>query len=249
MGSSVQCNFSRYEKKYILSAEQLAVMQAGMAPYVTADAYEHYTICNVYYDTEDFQLIRTSLEKPVYKEKLRMRSYGTPSGSDPVFVELKKKYDGVVYKRRVVLDADSAASYINDGILPADENQICHEIDWFMQSYHPVPRVYIAYDRSAFAGTDDPELRITFDTNLRWRTTDLDLRAGDYGELFLPAEETLMEIKIPGTAPVWLAHLLSEAGIFATSFSKYGTCYKEKLLPAYMNTIHSEEIREVVSCA
>lgn len=159
-----------------------------------------------------------------------MRSYGVPGGQDKVFVELKKKYEGVVYKRRAVMRAADAVSYIHDGNTPEQENQICHEIDWFMRSYRPTPKVFIAYDRTAFAGLDNPDLRITFDTNLRWRDTDLDLRAGDHGDPILPPDKILMEVKIPGTAPVWLAHLLSEVGAFPTSFSKYGTCYKQNLL-------------------
>lgn len=201
-----------------------------MKDYVRADDFGRYTICNLYYDTDDYQLIRASLEKPVYKEKLRMRSYGVPSDQDKVFVELKKKYDHVVYKRRTAMKAVDAAAYLHGGVVPEQENQIGHEIDWFMHSYHPGPKVFIAYDRTAFAGLEAPDLRITFDTNLRWRDTELDLRAGDYGALFLSPDHILMEIKIPGTAPVWLAHLLSETGVFPTSFSKYGTYYMQNIL-------------------
>ena len=228
---TVQCCFERYEKKYLLNPGQLERLLEGIEPYVRPDEFGKYTICNIYYDTDDFKLIRASLEKPVYKEKLRVRSYGIPGDQDNVFVELKKKFDGIVYKRRAVMNISEAAAYINDGVAPGQENQICHEIDWFMQSYHPTPKAFIAYDRTAFAGLEHPGLRITFDKNLRWRDTELDLRAGDSGALLLPQSQTLMEIKIPGATPVWLARLLSEAGAFPTSFSKYGTCYKENLLP------------------
>lgn len=230
MAGKMQFSFKRYEKKYMLTPDQLAGMLAGMKRYMRADEFGRYTICNIYYDTDDFQLIRASLEKPVYKEKLRMRSYGVPNDQDKVFVELKKKYDRVVYKRRTVMAAEDAVSYIHDGAAPEREDQICREIDWFMQSYRPTPKVYIAYDRAAFAGLEDPELRITFDTGLRWRDSELDLRAGDHGETLLSPDHILMEIKIPGTTPVWLAHLLSEIGAFHTSFSKYGTWYTQNIL-------------------
>lgn len=243
---AVQCCFKRYEKKYMLTPGQMAGMLEGMKPYVRPDEFGRYTICNIYYDTDDFQLIRASLERPVYKEKLRMRSYGTPGDQDKVFVELKKKYDGVVYKRRTLMSAAGAAAYLHDGQTPEREDQICHEIDWFMRSYHPAPKVFIGYDRTAFAGLENPDLRITFDTNLRWRDTDLDLRAGGCGSLILPADQILMEIKIPGAAPVWMAHLLSEIGAFPTSFSKYGVCYKENIL----GRIQPEKIKkEVCACA
>lgn len=201
-----------------------------MAPYMKKDAYGAYTICNIYYDTEDWRLIRTSLEKPVYKEKLRVRSYGVPSGGDRVFVELKKKYDGVVYKRRVTMPAAQAAPFL-DGALPEDAfGQIGREIAWFQRLYRARPRVFIAYDRLAFAGAEDPELRITFDTNLRWRDTQLDLRLGDHGAPIGDPDMILMEIKIPGVCPLWLSRLLSQAGVYPTSFSKYGACYQQHIL-------------------
>lgn len=227
MSKTVQCCFKRYEKKYLLTPAQYTAMLDGMSAYMRPDEFGSYTICNIYYDTDDFQLIRTSLEKPIYKEKLRMRSYGVPTDEGKVFVELKKKYDGVVYKRRVVMQAEEAVEYLDGEARPAQDSQICHEIDWFRSSYQPKAKVFIAYDRLAFAGIEDDELRITFDSNLRWRDTDLDLRKGDHGKLILPSDQTLMEIKIPGTAPVWLSHLLSTLGIYATSFSKYGACYKQ----------------------
>ena len=231
MGKEIQCSFQRYEKKYLLGPDQLEKIQEGMAPYLCPDEFGVYTIGNVYYDTEDYRLIRASLEKPVYKEKLRLRAYGVPGDGDSVFVELKKKVSGVVYKRRAVLPAAEAAAYVNQGCPPERKDQICREIDWFLQSYRPAPRVYIAYDRTAFRGRENPELRVTFDTGLRWRDRALDLRDGDEGEPLLPPDRTLMELKLPGAAPLWLAHLLSEAGAFPVSFSKYGICYREKLLP------------------
>lgn len=246
MAAKMQFCFRRYEKKYMLSPEQHARMLAGMKDHVCADEYGRYTICNIYYDTDDFRLIRASMEKPVYKEKLRMRSYGVPGHRDTVFVELKKKFDSVVYKRRTVMPAAEAVSYIHNGVVPEREDQICREIDWFMHSYRPTPKVYIAYDRTAFAGLEDPELRITFDTGLRWRDRELDLRAGDYGASLLDPDHILMEIKIPGTAPVWLAHLLSEIGAFQTSFSKYGTWYTQNILGRGRPETARREVR---SCA
>ena len=225
----IQCSFRRYEKKYLLTPAQYEAVRAGMNAYMSPDAYSRYTICNVYYDTDDFRLIRTSLEKPVYKEKLRVRSYGPVGDTGRVFVELKKKYEGVVYKRRVVMNAADAAGYLS-GREPGGDTQIHREIDWFLFSYRPAPKVFIAYDREAFAGIDNPDLRITFDTRLRGRTDHVDLRAGDYGQPILPGNQILMEIKIPGAAPLWLARLLSENNITSTSFSKYGAYYKRYLL-------------------
>ena len=225
----LQCNFKRYEKKYPLTPAQYDAVRKGMEAYMKPDEYSRYTICNVYYDTADFQLIRTSLEKPVYKEKLRVRSYGVASDDGRVFVELKKKYDGVVYKRRVVMSAADAVAYL-DGREPGGDTQIHREIDWFMNCYRPVPKVFVAYDREAYAGSENPDLRVTFDTNLRGRTERVDLRDGDDGRPILPDGQILMEIKIPGAAPLWLARLLSENRVFSASFSKYGAYYQKYVL-------------------
>ena len=230
MPQNIQRCFQRYEKKYLLNPEQYQKIRAGLAPYMEADEHGRYTICNLYYDTPDFQLIRASLDKPVYKEKLRMRSYGVPADGDSVFVELKKKYKGVVYKRRTVLEAGEALDYLAGRCSPRAKDQICREIDWFLGRYHPVPQVFIAYDREALAGLEDRVLRVTFDIDLRWRDTALDLRSGDGGERITSRDQILMEIKIPGSAPVWLSRLLSENSVFPTSFSKYGVCYRGNLM-------------------
>ena len=238
----VQSCFQRVETKYLLTQAQAETMRRGMQGRVRPDEYSRYTICNIYYDTEDFFLIRTSLEKPVYKEKLRLRSYGVPDSRKPVFVELKKKYDGVVYKRRITTNASDAEKSVRAGKLPRCD-QISREINWFLHSWQPKPAAYIGYDREAWAGIDDDELRITFDTCLRGRDRDLDLRAGDYGELFLPPDRVLMEIKLAGGAPLWLAHLLSENRIFPTSFSKYGAYYKHLMGRAPVYGFYRPEVK------
>lgn len=227
--SEIQSCFKRYETKYLLRHEQYAAMLDGMAPYMKPDAHPRYSLSNVYYDTEHFDLIRTSLEKPVYKEKLRMRSYGVPGSRDTVFVEIKKKFDGVVYKRRITMPMQDALRYLC-GARKGDGSQISHEIDWFLRFYQPVPKAFIAYDREAYAAADGGELRITFDTDLRARSNDVDLRLGDHGVPLLSDNLYLMEIKIPGAAPLWLSRLLSENGIYSTSFSKYGAYYKQYVL-------------------
>ena len=227
--SELQSCFQRYEKKYLLTPAQYDAVKRGMAPFMKPDAHPIYTICNIYYDTANFDLIRTSLEKPVYKEKLRLRSYGVPGSRDPAFVEIKKKFDGVVYKRRVTLQALDASRWLS-GKRPGDGSQISREIDWFLQFYRPEPKVFLAYDREAYAAAEVGELRITFDTDIRVRSNDLDLRTGDHAVPLLNGDQILMEIKIPGAAPLWLARLLSDNSIFPTSISKYGTYYKEFVL-------------------
>lgn len=230
VSAQIQTNFKRYEKKFFLSSEQYKLFIKKIKPFVTDDEYGEYTICNIYYDTDDYRLIRASIEKPVYKEKLRIRSYGVPEKDGKIFVELKKKYDGVVYKRRVTT-SPSLVEPLLRGIRKAGENeQIVKEISYFQRFYNAKPKVFIAYDRKAFKGIENEELRITFDTNMRFRLKDLDLTHGDSGEPILADNRILMEVKIPGTCPLWLTHILSELKINSTSFSKYGTCYREHIL-------------------
>lgn len=230
MSQNIQCCFERYEKKYLLTPEQQSYLLRRIQPYVQADKYGEYTICNIYYDTDNWQLVRESIQKPAYKEKLRVRSYGVPAENDNIFIELKKKYDGIVYKRRIVTDACIAEPFLYGLVPDHGYGQIGNEIAWFQQFHKTTPKVFIAYDRMAFAGKDQPELRITFDTNLRWRRDKLDLCLGDFGQPIILTDHVLMEIKIPGACPLWLCRLLSETNAFPTSFSKYGTCYLKHIL-------------------
>lgn len=242
MEKKIQQVFSRYESKYLVQPTQSEALLARLNPMTVADMYGNYTICSIYFDTEDFSLVRTSVEKPVYKEKLRLRSYGIPKADDPVFVELKRKYDGVVYKRRATMTCREASDYFLKGRYPSADSQIMREIDWFVGQYQPVPKSYIAYDRTALSGLGDQELRITFDRNIRWRDKKLDLMLGDWGEPLLTGGAALMEIKSAGSVPLWLSHLLSELQIYPASYSKYGACYKEALIHDFLKT-------EVYPCA
>lgn len=220
--------FERTEKKYMLTSEQFDRLSLLLADKMTIDQYGKHTICNLYYDTDDFYLIRHSIEKPEYKEKLRLRSYGIPTENSKVFVELKKKCCGVVYKRREQLPLSQACAWL-DGQTPLQTNQIMKEISWFVERYQPSAKVLLAYDRMALYGHDDPGLRITFDDSIRWRTTALDLNMGDWGALLLPKSTRLMEIKLCGSMPLWLANALSEVEAYPCSFSKYGEIYRQHL--------------------
>lgn len=217
--------FVRVEKKYHLTNKQYEKLIQELSPYMKMDNYGLHTICNIYFDTDTFDLIRTSIEKPVYKEKLRLRSYGIPKDNDKVYLEIKKKWKGVVYKRRVSMTLEEVNRYLNHGIKPTTDCQILREIDYFISYYKPKPKVYLAYDRIALYCLEDPNVRITFDKNIRSRNTNLDLANGDYGNHLLEEGNHLMEIKVPGAYPLWLADILSELEIYPKSFSKYGNVY------------------------
>ena len=228
-----QAVFKRKEIKYLLSSEErnalLPILEAHMEP----DAFAHSSISNLYYDTPDFRMVRRSLEKPMYKEKLRLRSYGMPENTSTVFPEIKKKAMGIVYKRRISLPYQEAVSFLSGQQIASTDmcdgttRQILHELDWMLASYKDLaPRVFLSYERDSYKGISDPSLRLTLDQDILFRTDRLDLREGAFGEAILLPDQTLMEVKISNAAPLWLAQALSEIGIFPVSFSKYGRAYE-----------------------
>lgn len=222
--------FERYEKKYLINQHQYTQLMARISDLIIPDRYGKSTICNIYFDTPDYELIRRSIEKPVYKEKLRLRSYGIPQNDSTVYIELKKKYKGIVYKRRTDMKLSDAMGYLYEHHQPCKSNQIINEIDWTINYYHELsPKMLISYDRAAYFYKDDPDLRITFDSNINWREDDLILSDGVSGQALLQDGQYIMEIKIPGVIPLWLANALTELNIYPTSFSKYGTAYKSKI--------------------
>ena len=219
--------FERREIKYLLTKEQREKIQQGMSNYMTGDKYGKSTICNIYFDLPDYYLIRHSLEKPVYKEKLRMRSYGIVSPDDTVFVELKKKYKSVVYKRRISMTEHEAMQYLCGGKALEKTSQISREIDYFCSFYKGIhPAVFLSYDREAYYAVDNDSFRVTFDENILWRDYDLSLTKGIYGNPILLPDQSLMEIKTGSSIPLWMASILTENHIYKTSFSKYGHAYQ-----------------------
>ena len=222
--------FKRYEIKYLITDEQRRIITEKIKPYMVSDEWGKSTICNLYYDTPDYRLIRKSIEKPVYKEKLRLRSYGTSTDDSTVFIELKKKYKKVVYKRRIPMSYASAFAYLQTG-LHSENSQILSETDYFLKFYSPVePKVFLAYEREAFFMTEDHDFRLTFDSNIIFRCDDLSLCSPVYGEKLLDDGLSLMEIKTGLAIPLEITKILSEMKLFRTSFSKYGTVYKNHIL-------------------
>lgn len=227
-----QSVFKRYELKYLLTQEQKQTILQAMAPYMQLDKYGRTTIRNIYYDTDDYLLIRRSIKKPVYKEKLRIRSYHRAEPDSTVFVELKKKYQSVVYKRRLSLPEKGAMQWVNQDHRCHNGSQIANEIAYFLEFYktlHPV--VFLSYEREAFYCNDGSDFRVTFDDRIYCRQEDLSLEAEVYGTPILPEGKILMEIKCSGGIPLWMTRVLSKERIYKTSFSKYGTFYKEIIFP------------------
>lgn len=242
--------FNRYEHKYMLNESKFLKVLKIIEEHMTPDAYNEgrkpYTISNIYYDTKDDYLIRNSLSKPEYKEKLRLRAYGVPEDESKVYLEIKKKYKGIVNKRRTTLTLGEAYSFAATGAAPEPKEymnfQVLKEIEYMFSVYDLVPKLYLAYDRLAYFEKDNPDLRISFDMNIRSRRYDLRLEAGDYGKPVIEEGEgaCLMEIKTSLAKPLWVSHMLSDLDIRRKNFSKYGTEFKN-----YVNAPKSEESKRI----
>lgn len=219
--------FQRHEIKFTVDGRQRAMLEQAFRKTMKPDPHGESTICNIYYDTPDYRLVSRSLEKPVYKEKLRMRSYGPAAPEETVFLELKKKYQGVVYKRRIALPEWEGVAYMA-GLIPlTEDSQIGREIDYFRRFYRELhPAVYLCYDRSAYYSVEDENLRATFDKNIRWRREDMSLGAPAGGEHLLLPGQSLFEIKTASAIPLWLVRAMEAAEVRQATFSKYGEAYK-----------------------
>lgn len=229
--------FERVEKKYLLKKEDALRLMNQISSHIMKDAYSDYTICNIYYDTDDYDLVRSSIEKPPYKEKMRIRSYGIPDVDDPIFIELKKKYMHTVFKRRVKCSLNEMNLFMEQEQTRINDSQIAREIEYFMGFYQPHPKLFLAYDRKAYKGICEADLRITMDQNIRYREDDLHLEHGDHGQPYFEKDMILMEIKVNQAYPLWLSHALTKAGIYPISFSKYGNIYRKDLVNNVRRTI------------
>ena len=227
-----QSVFNRIEKKYILPKDIYLELRERMKDRFEEDEYGLSTICNIYYDTSDKELIRKSIDKPLYKEKLRIRSYGVPNRESKVFVEIKKKYNKVVNKRRIALKLPDAYNLVENLSIPEFDDyqnrQIVSEIEFFLKQYNLEKSIYLAYDRIAMRCLVE-DFRVTFDTNIRSRYTDMELEKGDTGNYLLPMDYYLMETKVMGATPLWFSKIMSDLSIYPTSFSKYGNFYRRSI--------------------
>ena len=225
--------FNRRELKYLLSNEDKDALLSIIDQYMTSDPFnkgrQTYKICNLYLDSSSDELIIKSLEKPVFKEKIRLRSYGRVNLTDTVYLESKKKFEGLVNKRRTPLSLEDAYKYFNEGIYPQNSSinqQVFREIDYMMRLYKLQPKVFISYDRLAFFEKNNSDFRLTIDTNIQTRQNDLGLELPISGTQLLSPGTYLMEAKAFKAFPLWFVKFLSSRKLYNTSFSKYGAEYQ-----------------------
>ena len=219
--------FERHEIKYMITDDQREKILKGLEGRMIPDPHGESTICNIYYDTEDRKLITRSLAKPAYKEKLRLRSYGIPKADSTVFPELKKKVEGVVYKRRCAMTLQEAEAFLNRREMPSENGQVQKELAYARDFYGLRPALFLAYDREAFVGRQDPEMRMTIDRRIRFREDHLSLSEGDGGEELDLNGDYLLEVKVNGALPLPIVRIFNRLGIYPASFSKYGAVYTE----------------------
>ena len=218
--------FKRVEIKYLITEKQKRMLLKEINNNIKKDNYFKSTICNIYYDNDNNELIINSLEKPPFKSKVRIRSYGVPTLNDEIFIEIKNKYKGVVEKRRIKMTLKEFYDYETKKKFDKN-NQIMREIDYYFRFYNLKPKIFIAYDRISYRGKKDDNLRITLDNNLRSRYDNLKLELGDEGEKYFDKEYYIMEIKTLNSMPLWLVKSLSKLKIYPTSCSKYGKIYEK----------------------
>ena len=219
----------RYELKYLLDAEQTAFLMKRLEGHMQLDQYGRTSIASLYYDTPSYQLIRTSVEKPPFKEKIRLRSYGLATLESPVYLELKRKTEGIVYKRRVQSTIPLVEKFFAGSGDICAGGQINREITYFRDYYGAlVPACLIIYDREAFFEPGG-DLRLTIDHNPRYRVDHLDLTYSMEGIPLRPPGHTILEIKVQEAMPLWLTKILSDGQIYKNSFSKYGEAFRQQL--------------------
>jgi SPX domain protein involved in polyphosphate accumulation len=224
--------FRRVEKKYVITKEQYLFIKKEISDRMIEDEHGKSTICNIYFDTQDYELIRNSIEKPIYKDKIRLRSYNIPVMNEHVYLEIKKKCEGVVSKRRIRIELKDFYKYIIRRRKSEEENQVLKEIRYYFEFYQLRPTMFLSYIRTAYYEKENKNFRITFDNNIIARTYDLELQSGNYGRKIFEDNKYIMEIKTLGAMPIWFINILNKMKIFPCGFSKYGEAYTQLILKA-----------------
>lgn len=221
----IQKIFKRVEQKYILSEEQYSSLQTILDEKFFPDKFFFSKIYNLYFDNDNFDSIITSIEKPKYKTKVRLRSYGEATKDDYIYLEMKKKYQGTVYKRRINITLKDFEAYQKDNYFPKQNKQIMQEIDYQIKYQNLKPKIFVAYDRLSYYSKEDDNFRITFDYNLRSRFKNLKLKDSKENKFYFKKNTYIMEVKCLASLPLWFTKELNKLKIYPVSFSKVGNIY------------------------
>lgn len=224
--------FKRVEQKYMFSTEDFNKLMCVLGPKMEKNKYFESKILNIYFDDDNYNIAKNSIEKIKYKEKVRARCYSIPhSNKHEVFFEIKRKCDGMVSKRRIALSLEEYERYIsNKEVASLSNNHIYKEIDYTLKRKYLKEKMMVMYDRLSYYLKEDAEIRITFDFNLRYRADMLDFKLGDSGHRFFDEDVVIMEVKTLGSLPIWFVKMMNSFKFYPTSFSKYGEIYKKQIL-------------------
>ena len=221
----MEIDANRCEIKYLLAGAQRDALTELLGRRMAPDVFPEYLVQNFYYDTDAWDAARASLNQPAYKEKLRLRCYGVPAGGSALYLELKRKYKGVVSKRRVSLPAGEYAPGRAGALLALDNSQAAREMAFYLQRGPIKEKAFLAYQRRAYVGLGGENLRVTLDTDIRFRPDRLDFHHPDAGQRVLPSDMAVLEVKTPDNIPLWLSRALCGARLYPVPYSKYGVCY------------------------
>lgn len=228
--------FNRYEKKYMIKKSLKDTILKELQEHIKQDDHQtssYYTICNIYYDTIDDEIIKRSISKPVFKEKLRLRSYLQEGQSSLLFLEIKKKVNGFVNKRRTLITQEEANMLIMKKVMPIRKEyhnlQVLNEIYYYVRDKELIPKISISYDREAYFSIENPDFRLTFDDNITSRRDHVNLGRTNTDQEILE-DYVLMELKTSTSIPLWMTQVLSKYQLYGNSFSKYGTEFYNYLI-------------------
>jgi SPX domain protein involved in polyphosphate accumulation len=222
--------FHRIEQKYVLNKNEYEKMIKELNKYTIHDKYYESSICSVYFDDDNYDLIINSIDSPLYKEKVRLRSYGVIDDNGKVFLELKKKYKGVTYKKRVTMTLNEFWNYYEKSIIPKScDNLSMKEIDYCFNKYRLKPKMFISYDRYSYLDKENNNIRITFDYNIKYRDKHLNLDSNKYLEDIIEDDIYIMEIKTRDSIPIWFTKILSNLKLYPSGYSKYKEAYLRTL--------------------
>ena len=224
----------RYELKYLVDKNQLDYFINEISSFMKVDEYGLTSIASIYFDTPDYRLITRSIEKPEYKEKLRLRSYGLATDKSLEFLEIKRKYDGIVYKRRISITEKEGLDLVKNKETDR-KDQISQELEFFMNKYHNLEPKYVIISERIAYHMKNSDLRITIDINPRYRVDNLNLHTSFDGKPLLDDGWAILEIKIQHSVPLWLVDILSRGHIYQTSFSKVGTAHTIEMRNKQLN--------------
>ncbi len=228
--------FKRIEKKYVINSFQHDELISRFNEYMRKDYYSRdgaYTIYNIYFDNDSNTMIHKSNMKPVFKEKIRIRTYDITDSEHCSFLEIKRKISKTVSKRRIAAPYGELEKFIYNNEVPSSltkkEKQIAQELSYSINQYNSYPKVFLSYKREAFYDKENDDFRVTFDKDIIYRYDNVNFSSGNYGKNILNQDSYIMEIKFENALPLWITRLLSELKIYPTSYSKYGEIYKNEI--------------------